>query len=83
MSDFLVVYDRRRNDLLQIEAFDETHAAQAPLARYELERKYLGDPEIEVVILSADNFSDLIRTHSRYFRTVEDQLKSWTTTVAG
>jgi hypothetical protein len=36
--------------------------------RRELEQRYRGDPDVEVVLFSAQSKADLLTTHARYFQ---------------
>jgi len=65
MSFFLLVYDRPSGSLLRKERYAD--GGEALRARFAAEREYHGDPEIEVVVLSAASESDLLVTHGRYF----------------
>jgi hypothetical protein len=82
MSHFLLRYDRRRGILESMERF--TDSAEATSRRFEMELVYLGQPSIEVVVLSAASEDDLRRTHSRFFRSLQqltDQLGNQLTSV--
>lgn len=73
MNYFLLVYDRSTGRLLR--APREYPSAQRDAAmreRFALELENRERPEVEVVVLGADSLEDLQRTHSRYFRTVEE-----------
>jgi hypothetical protein len=47
---------------------DFSQADNALAARFDAEREFNGRSEIEVVVLGADSWEDLTRTHSRYFK---------------
>jgi len=82
MSHFLLRYDRRRGVLESLERF--TDPAEATSRRFEMELVYLAQPSIEVVVLSAASEDDLRRTHSRFFRSLQqltDQLGNQLTLV--
>ncbi len=82
MSHFLLRYDRNRGILESMERF--TDSAEATSRRFEMELAYLGQPSIEVVVLSAASEDDLRRTHSRFFRSLQqltDQLENQLTLV--
>lgn len=65
MAHFLLVYDRGAGKLLRL----ERHAAgsEAIEARFAAEAETNGDPNIEIVALSAASEDDLRRRHGRYF----------------
>jgi hypothetical protein len=72
---FLLTYDRRRRKILDrldfaFEARDEALARRADLVREHRE-----DPDLEIVLLGANTFDDLKKTHSRYFKTVDQLAK--------
>jgi hypothetical protein len=69
IKHFLIVYDiaGRRAD---VRAFDTDYdTAQAAYAQ--LEQQTQGDPNVDVVLLSADSLETVKRTHSSYFDTQE------------
>lgn len=68
MKHFLVVYDRRRGSIVRMQ--DYNLADQALSARFEAEREYRDQPDIEVVVLGAESRQALAHTHSRYFKDV-------------
>lgn len=68
MFHYTLVYDRPSGEILYLERFDDSHAALEE--RHERERVRTSDQE--VVVLGAESFSQLIRTHSRYFFTVQE-----------
>ncbi|WP_455362263.1 hypothetical protein [Streptomyces sp. SYSU K21746] len=70
MTNVLVVYDRAAGRLLQEREFERRQDALA--ARFTAERCHKNDANIEVVVLVAQNRSDLLRTHARYFCSVDD-----------
>lgn len=62
---FLLIYDLNSR-ALQHEEFGRGHTAAAE--RYsELEQAHRDDDEIEVVLVGADSFDTIKRTHSHYF----------------
>lgn len=63
---YLLVYDRRQGKVIQQKSFARPDEALA--ARFDAERGFSGQPEIEIVVLGADSWEDLTRTHSRYFK---------------
>jgi hypothetical protein len=70
MKHFLVVYDRRRGRVVRLQ--DYNVADQALTARFEAEREYSDQPDIEVVVLGAESRQALAHTHSRYFKDVRE-----------
>jgi hypothetical protein len=64
---FVVIYNRRLGELRALHVYNHRHQAF---------EKYWAlsssDPDIEVVVLSAGKFSDLLRTHGRYFYTLSE-----------
>lgn len=69
MTYFLLVYDKRREVLMQSLEYPIERRADALGDRRALQRKYFNVPEVEVVLLGAERFEDLRKTHSRYFKT--------------
>jgi hypothetical protein len=65
VSHFLLVYDRRRGELLRKQAYSTD--SDALRARFAAEHEFAGRAEIEVVVLSAESEDDLSVTHGRYF----------------
>lgn len=70
MTHFLLVYDRPRGRLLREQAYDDHRTAL--VERFAAERKHRGDPNIEVVVLSAESRDAIRRTHGRYFHSVSE-----------
>jgi hypothetical protein len=66
MNHYLVVFDRSTGKVLRRQRFSDP--AKAIRARFDEERQRQGDPSIEVVILGAESWESLSRTHGRYFR---------------
>lgn len=71
MKSFLVIYNRLNGDVT-VEPFDDP--AEAMSAR--MSREAHREPHEEVVVLSSDSEISLRRTHSRYFKSVADILRS-------
>jgi hypothetical protein len=67
MRNFLVVYNRRTG-VNKVREFPAGHGREAIRARFEEERRYRGDSDIEIVVLGSRSIDDLMKTHSRYFR---------------
>jgi hypothetical protein len=75
MRSFLVVYNRRTG-ANTLREFPPGHGREAIHARFEAEREHSGDPDIEVVVLGSHSKEELLRTHSRYFRSAREILQS-------
>ncbi|MDT0491296.1 hypothetical protein RM717_12325 [Streptomyces griseus] len=70
MVNVLVVYDRAAGQLLSEQHFD--HRRDALAARFRVERKHRGRSDIEVVVLAANTRADLLKTHARYFLSLDE-----------
>jgi hypothetical protein len=70
MRNFLVVYNRREGQIVRRRSFGEPQ--RALIARFEAEREFRDDPDIEVVVLGAESWDSLARTHARYFKGVRE-----------
>ena len=70
MQHFLVIYDRRAGEIVRHQRFHTPTPALA--ARFEAEREFRDDPDIEVVVLGAESWDALKLTHSRYFKGVQE-----------
>lgn len=70
MWSYLVIYDRRAGEIVRHRRFQT--AADALAARFEAEHEFCEEPDVEVVVLGADSWDALSRTHSRYFKGVQD-----------
>lgn len=70
MTNVLVVYDRSAGRLLREQQFE--HRRDALAARFEAERQYRDHSNIEVVVLGARSRADLLRTHARYFLSLDE-----------
>jgi hypothetical protein len=68
VNSYLIVFDRAHGRISHFEEFDDR--ATALHARFAAERRHMGDPNVEVVVLGADSVADLHRTHARYFKTL-------------
>lgn len=70
MKYFLITYNRRRGALATpMRVFDDQKVAMAERFRIEATRV---DADLEVVVLGAEDEQDLVKTHSRYFKSVGD-----------
>lgn len=70
MANFLLVYDRDAGRLLRKERYDAR--SEALRARFEAEREFANQPEVEIVALAAESEEDLRQTHGRYFLGLEE-----------
>ena len=68
MKHFLLIY-RRSTGKVSVEELGSVDPTVAMRRRFEAEMREIGDPDVEVVILSAPSPEALRRTHARYFRT--------------
>jgi hypothetical protein len=73
MKYFLLVYDRRRSKIVRHDEFPIEERDRALAQRAKLVRDHRDNPDLEIVLLGANSFEDLKKTHGRYFKTV-DQL---------
>lgn len=71
VRNFLVVYNRRTG-VSSLKEFPEGCGREAIRQRFEQERAHRGDPDIEVVVLGSSSRDELMKTHSRYFRSAEE-----------
>ena len=69
MTHFLLVYDRAAGRLRDEQRFDSR--VDALRARFAAEKTHDAQ-DIEVVVLRAGSREDLLRTHARYFLTIEE-----------
>lgn len=74
MENFLIVYNRRTGNR-DVQKFPVGCSREAIRARFERERLHRGNPDIEVVVLSSSSETELMKTHSRYFRSAEEILE--------
>jgi len=74
MRNFLVVYNRRTGANC-LREFPEGSGRAAIRERFVQERLHRGDPDIEVVVLGSSSREELLKTHSRYFRSAEEILE--------
>ncbi|MGX1886156.1 hypothetical protein [Streptomyces sp. NPDC055287] len=70
MTNVLVVYDRSAGRLLSEQQFE--HRRDALAARFEAERHHRDRSNIEIVVLAARTRDDLLRTHARYFMSLDE-----------
>jgi hypothetical protein len=74
MRNFLVVYNRRTGSS-DVREFPEGFGREAIRERFAQERLHRGNLDIEVVVLSSSSRDELMKTHSRYFRSAEEILE--------
>lgn len=70
MNYYLLIYDRRRNRILDCKEFALDDREHALAVRGALILEHRENPDLEIVLLGANSFEDLKKTHSRYFKTV-------------
>ena len=71
MDHFLLVYDRAAGRLLNEECFAERR--DALMARLRNEKAYRDEmPNVEIVVIGAPSREQLLRTHGRYFLTLDE-----------
>jgi hypothetical protein len=70
VTHFLIVFDRRQGRVLREEPYDDHRDALDE--RFRIEKQHKGDPDIEVVVLSAASAEALRHTHARYFMTLSE-----------
>lgn len=69
---FVLVYDQQQRAVRKLEPYPGSAAEGALARRFELEREYREQPELEVVLLGAESEADLRRTHARYFKSLQE-----------
>ncbi|XVU27443.1 hypothetical protein ACQPZJ_10515 [Actinoplanes sp. CA-054009] len=74
MNHYLIVFDRAVGQVLRNDAYTDRH--EALRQRFQAERAYQGENDIEIVVLAADSPDALIKTHARYFKPLKDLLQS-------
>jgi hypothetical protein len=80
VKHFLIVYRRGEGRLLECRDLG-TDRALATAERFSAEKRYVTDPDVEVLILSARSREVLERTHSRYFRTARQLTEDLRTAI--
>ena len=68
---FVLVYDRRARGILVRRQYIRERRDEALRERERLVLEYREAADIEVVLLGADSFEDLKKTHARYFESAE------------
>lgn len=74
MRHYLVVYNRRRGRIIRHNAYRTAELALT--ARFDAEREFRDEPDVEIVVLGAESWDALRRTHSRYFKGVQELAES-------
>lgn len=74
MRNFLVIYNRRTG-ANKVQVFPPGFSREAIRERFAHERLHRDDPDIEVVVLGSSSREELMRTHSRYFRSAVEILE--------
>jgi hypothetical protein len=74
MNYYLLVYDRKRAEILQREEFGPRDRRRASAERLKRMIEFRDRSDIEVVLFGADSYDDLVKTHSRYFKTPNEIL---------
>jgi len=69
---FLLVYDKRAGTLREEREYPASEKARAFEERRDLMLQHRLDPNVEVALLGAESRDSLIRTHSRYFKTLQE-----------
>jgi putative NADH-flavin reductase len=72
---FLLTYDRQRRKIVTYAEFPFEQRNRALAARASLVQLHRENPNLEIVLLGANAFDDLKKTHSRYFKTVDQLAK--------
>jgi hypothetical protein len=70
VRQYLVIYNRRAGEIVRHHRFHTADDALA--ARFEAEREFRDEPDIEIVVLGADSWDAVKLTHSRYFKGVQE-----------
>ncbi|MEP7003095.1 MAG: hypothetical protein ABI888_01015 [Chloroflexota bacterium] len=76
MNHYVLAYHRARRALLQEHEFAPTDADAAWARRDALISDTIADRDIEIVLLRAVSRADLLKTHARYFRSLQDVLSA-------
>lgn len=69
-----MVYNRRTGENT-LREFPEGRGREAVKERFAQERLHRGNPDIEVVVLGSASQAELLKTHSRYFRSAVEILQ--------
>jgi hypothetical protein len=74
MRHYLLIYDRNAGKIVRHKEYGQVEDALE--ARFRAEREYIGQPEIEVVVLGGESWKSLSSTHARYFKDVQELAKA-------
>lgn len=74
MRHYLLIYDRSAGKVVRHKEYSQVDDALE--ARFNAEREYMGQPEIEAVVLGGESWESLSSTHARYFRDVQELAKT-------
>ena len=74
MQHYLLIYNCRTGKIVRRRQFQASDTALA--ARFEAEREFRAELDIEIVVLGADSWEALRQTHSRYFDRVQELAES-------
>jgi hypothetical protein len=72
-SQFVLVYDAEAQKLESHDKYPDPEVAAK--AYFDAERRYADQPQIHVVMLSANSLEDLATTHRTYFQSSEELVK--------
>lgn len=72
MALFLLTYNRRTREV-DVDEITDHHEGLARL--FEAEQRLRHEPDLEIVMLAAEDEDDLRKTHSRFFESVDELLK--------
>jgi hypothetical protein len=76
MSYFVLIYDRSRRELLDVQQFEDTDRASADTFRLQAQRKALDERlDQEIVLFQAQSREALERTHGSYFLSIHELLE--------
>jgi hypothetical protein len=75
MRFFVLIYSQSQGRLFDIESYGPESGQAALARRISLDNAYAGQPDVEVVLLSAESEAALRRTHSRYFESLAELAK--------
>jgi hypothetical protein len=72
MKFFVLVYDKQAGELREEHEFAASDRLRAFEQRQELMLRYRVDPNIEVALLGSESRANLTKTHSRYFKPLQE-----------
>jgi hypothetical protein len=76
MSLFLLIYDRRSMQVIELREFDESGRIEADTVRFAAQRDALAAGlDQDIVLFQADSEQELRRTHGSYFLTVHELIE--------